>query len=66
MILTSSGNDAEVDDPIKGTTRGPKVTWYSREDRMLVESSVKKERLQSKSFKQKKAASAKPAAGGQK
>jgi lipopolysaccharide export system protein LptA len=52
MVL--SGGQPEVTDPQRGTTRGPKITWFSREDRMLVETLETKERVLSRSVKDKK------------
>jgi lipopolysaccharide export system protein LptA len=52
MVL--SGGQPEVTDSQRGTTRGPKITWYSREDRMLVETLETKERVLSRSVKEKK------------
>jgi lipopolysaccharide export system protein LptA len=52
MVL--SGGQPEVTDPQRGTTRGPKITWYSREDRMLVETLETKERVLSRTMKDKK------------
>lgn len=52
MVL--AGGQPEVTDPQRGTTRGPKITWFSREDRMLVETLETKERVLSRSAKSKK------------
>lgn len=52
MVLT--GGQPAVTDPQRGTTRGPKITWYSREDRMIVETLGAKERVMSRSVKDKK------------
>jgi lipopolysaccharide export system protein LptA len=52
MVLT--GGQPEATDSLRGTTRGPKITWYSREDRMLVETLETKERVLSRSVKEKK------------
>ena len=52
MVLT--GGQPEVTDPKRGITRGPKITWFSREDRMLVETLEAKDRVLSRSAKEKK------------
>lgn len=52
MVLT--GGQPEVSDSLRGTTRGPRITWFSREDRMLVETAVAKDRVLSRSVKEKK------------
>lgn len=52
MFLT--GGQPEVSDSLRGTTRAPKITWFSREDRMLVETATAKERVLSRSVKEKK------------
>jgi len=52
MVLT--GGQPEVTDSLRGTTRGPRITWFSREDRMLVETVEAKSRVQSRSVKEKK------------
>ena len=52
MVMT--GGQPEITDSLRGTTRGPKITWYSREDRMLVETAEAKERVLSRSVKEKK------------
>lgn len=52
MVLT--GGQPEINDSVRGTTRGPRITWYSREDRMLVETVEAKERVLSRSVKEKK------------
>jgi lipopolysaccharide export system protein LptA len=52
MVLT--GGQPEVTDSQRGTTRGPKITWYSREDRMMVETGGTKDRVLSRSVKDKK------------
>ena len=35
MVLT--GNQAEVTDPERGSTKGPRITWLSRYDKLVVE-----------------------------
>jgi lipopolysaccharide export system protein LptA len=52
MVL--SGGQPEVADSQRGITRGPKITWYSREDRMMVETAGAKDRVLSRSVKEKK------------
>jgi lipopolysaccharide export system protein LptA len=52
MVLT--GGQPEASDSVRGTTHGPKITWYSREDRMVVETPAAKDRVLSKSVKAKK------------
>jgi lipopolysaccharide export system protein LptA len=52
MVLT--GGQPEASDSVRGTTHGPKITWYSREDRMVVETPGAKDRVLSKSVKAKK------------
>ena len=52
MVLT--GGQPEVNDSQRGTTRGPKITWYSREDRMMVETPSAKDRVLSRQLKDKK------------
>ena len=52
MVLT--GGQPEVTDSLRGTTRGPKITWYSREDRLMVETPGAKDRVMSRSVKDKK------------
>ncbi len=52
MVLT--GGQPEASDSLRGTTRGPRITWFSREDRMLVETAATKDRVLSRSVKEKK------------
>jgi hypothetical protein len=52
MVL--AGGQPEVSDSLRGITRGPKITWFSREDRMLVETAETKNRVLSRSVKEKK------------
>jgi lipopolysaccharide export system protein LptA len=52
MVLT--GGQPEVTDSLRGTTHAPKITWFSREDRMLVETAETKNRVLSRSVKEKK------------
>lgn len=52
MVMT--GGQPEMNDSVRGTTRGPRITWYSREDRMLVETVETKQRVFSRSVKEKK------------
>jgi lipopolysaccharide export system protein LptA len=52
MVL--SGGQPEASDSLRGITHGPKITWFSREDRMLVETEEAKSRVLSRSVKEKK------------
>ena len=52
MLMT--GGQPEVSDSLRGTTRGPRITWFSREDRTLVETAATKDRVLSRSVKEKK------------
>ena len=52
MVL--AGGQPEASDSQRGITRGPKITWFSREDRMLVETAETKDRVLSKSVKEPK------------
>jgi len=51
MLLT--GDPAQVTDPERGTTKGPKITWSSRYDKLVVEGEKKSDRVQSRSMKEK-------------
>jgi lipopolysaccharide export system protein LptA len=51
MLLT--GDPAQVTDPERGTTKGPKITWLSRYDKLVVEGEKKSDRVQSRSMKEK-------------
>jgi lipopolysaccharide export system protein LptA len=51
MLLT--GDPAQVTDPERGTTKGPKITWLSRYDKLVVEGQKKSDRVLSRSTKEK-------------
>ncbi|MGO9243083.1 MAG: LptA/OstA family protein [Bryobacteraceae bacterium] len=51
MVLT--GNQAEVSDPDRGSTKGPRITWLSRYDKLVVEGEKKSDRISSRSTKAK-------------
>ena len=51
MVLT--GNQAEVADPERGSTKGPRITWLSRYDKLVVEGENKSDRVSSRTTKDK-------------
>ncbi|MGD0579917.1 MAG: LptA/OstA family protein, partial [Bryobacteraceae bacterium] len=51
MLLT--GGQARVTDPERGTTRGPRITWFTRYDKLVVEGENKSDRVVSQSTKEK-------------
>jgi lipopolysaccharide export system protein LptA len=49
VLLT--GGAPEVTDPDHGTTRGPRINWFSHQDRIVVEGAAAGPRVQSRSVK---------------
>jgi len=49
MLLT--GEQARVTDPERGATRGPRITWLARYDKVVVEGEKKNDRVVSQSIK---------------